>query len=60
MDEPAHLFDGAYLSDPLGNLPAYDAAPDGRRFLMLELAGRPDVVHLLSGWQATVLPPETD
>ena len=58
--EPEHLFDGAYLGDPLGNLPAYDAAPDGERFLMLEPAGRADVVHLLAGWQATVFPPDSD
>ena len=53
--EPEHLFDGAYLSDPLGNLPAYDAAP-GERFLMLELAGRSNIVHLLSGWRTAVFP----
>ena len=58
--EPEQLFDGAYIGDPLGNLPAYDAAPDGERFLMLEPAGRADVVHLLTGWQATVFPPDPD
>lgn len=57
--EPEHLFDGTYVSDPLGNLPAYDVAPDGKRFLMLELAGRADIVHLLSGWQTTVFPRAT-
>ena len=36
------------LSDPLGNLPAYDAARDRNRFLMLELTGRVGVVHLLA------------
>ena len=54
---PEHLFDGGYLSDPLGNLPAYDTAPDGERFLMLEAAGRASIVHFLTGWQATALPP---
>ena len=58
--EPEHLFDGTYLGDPLGNLPAYDAAPDGERFLMLEPAGRVGAVHLFTGWQATVFPPETN
>ena len=58
--EPELLFDGPHVRDPLGNLPAYDAAPDGERFLMLEPAARADVVHLLTGWQATVFPPETD
>ena len=60
LSEPEHLFDGAYLSDPLGNLPAYDVAPDGARFLMLEPAGRAPFVHLLAGWQTTVFPPATD
>ncbi len=58
--EPEHLFDSAHVSDPLGNLPAYDVAPGGERFLMLELAGRAGVVHLLGGWQTTVFPPDTD
>ena len=58
--DPEHLFDGVYLSDPLGNLPAYDTAPDGERFLMLEPAGRARIVHLLTGWQDTVFPPDRD
>ena len=58
--DPEHLFDGAHVRNPLGNLPAYDAAPDGERFLMLAPAGRADVVHLLAGWRAAVFPPETD
>ena len=60
LGEPEHLFDGAYLRDPLGNLPAYDTAPDGEGFLMLEPAGRVPLVHLLAGWQATVFPPDRD
>ena len=60
LAEPEHLFDGVQVGDPLGNLPAYDVAPDGERLLMLELAGRARVVHLLTGWQATVFPPETN
>ncbi len=59
LSAPEHLFDGAYLSDPLGNLPAYDVAPDGR-FLMLEPAGRAPIVHFLTGWQAAVFPPAAD
>ena len=51
---PEHLFDGAFLADPLGNLPAYDVG-DGPRLVMLRPAGRPDAIHLLGGWQATVL-----
>ena len=58
--DPEHLFDGAHVRDPLGNLPAYDVAPGGERFLMLELPGRAGVVHLLSGWQTAVFPPDTD
>ena len=57
LGAPEHLFDGAYLGDPLGNLPAYDTVPDGERFLMLEPAGRASLVHLLTGWQSTVFPP---
>ena len=61
--EPEHLFDGAFVADPLGNLPAYDVASDGgagdgERFLMLELASRAEVVHLLTGWRGEVFPPE--
>lgn len=55
---PEHLFDGVYVNEPLGNLPAYDPAPDGERFLMLEPAERVDVVHLLTGWRTTVFPAE--
>ena len=50
-----HLFDGRFLTDPLGNLPAYDVAPDGERFVMVELAGRVNVIHLLSGWQPSLV-----
>ena len=37
--EPERLFDGAYLGDPLGNLPAYDVAA-GRRGVRDAGAGR--------------------
>ncbi len=50
-----HLFDGAFLTDPLGNLPAYDTGGGPRRLVMLRPAGRADTIHLLGGWQATVL-----
>ena len=53
---PEHLFDGAYIRDPLGNLPAYDIAPDGGDFLMLEPAGRVSLLHVLTGWQDAVFP----
>ena len=53
---PEHLFDGAFLADPLDNLPAYDVGA-GSGFLMLRPAGRPDTLHLLGGWQAAVLAP---
>ena len=55
---PEHLFDGVYLGDPPGNLPAYDVAPGGERFLMLEPAGQVDIMHLLAGWQTTTFPLE--
>lgn len=54
---PEHLFDGTFLADPLGNLPAYDVDPDGDGFVMLEFASRAGVVHLLSGWRGWVFPP---
>ncbi len=57
---PEHLFDGVYLGDPLGNLPAYDTDPDGERFLMLAPAGRTPLVHLLTDWQSTVFPPDRE
>ena len=53
--EVEHLFDGALLADPLGNLPAYDVAADGSRFVMLRPAGRAATIHVLSGWQSAVL-----
>lgn len=49
---PERLFDGAYLRDPAGALPAWDTAPDGGWFLMLEPAGRAPAVHVLTGWQS--------
>ncbi|MCY4662800.1 MAG: hypothetical protein OXF93_23815 [Acidobacteria bacterium] len=51
---PEHLFDGAFLADPLGNLPAYDVG-GGPRLVMLRPAGRSDTIHLLGGWQSTVI-----
>ena len=53
---PEHLFDGAFLADPLDNLPAYDVGA-GPRLLMLRPAGRSDTMHLLGGWQAAVFAP---
>ncbi len=55
--EPEHVFDGAFLADPLANLPAYDVAADGTRFLMLRPAGETRTIHVLRGWQAAVFPP---
>lgn len=55
-----HLFDGEFLADPLGNLPAYDVANGEDGFLMLELASRPGIVHLLTGWRSQVFPPEPE
>lgn len=54
---PEHVFDGAFLSDPLGNLPAYDVAADGSHLVMLRPAGRSGTIHVLGGWQAAVFPP---
>ena len=51
---PEHLFDGAFLADPLGNLPAYDVG-GGARLVMLRPAGRAEMIHVLGGWQAAVL-----
>ena len=56
-EEPEHLFDGAFLADPLGNLPAYDVADDGSRLVMLRPAGRAGTIHVLGGWQAAVFAP---
>ena len=53
---PEHLFDGAFLADPLGNLPAYDVG-DGSRLVMLQPAGRPETIRVLGGWQAAVFSP---
>ena len=56
---PALLFDGAFLADPLGNLPAYDITSDGL-FVMMELASRPNVIQIMTGWRPTVFPPPAD
>ena len=53
---PEHLFDGAFLADPLGNLPAYDVG-DGPHFVMLRPAGRAGTIHVLGGWQSAVFAP---
>ncbi len=58
-ETPVLLFDGPFLTDPLGNLPAYDVTSDGR-FVMMELASRPNVVHIVNGWRAGVFPPPSD
>lgn len=56
---PELLFDGPFLTDPLGNLPAYDVTSGGE-FVMMELASRPNVVQIVAGWQAAVFPPAPD
>lgn len=56
---PALLFEGTFLADALGNLPAYDVTSEGR-FVMMELASRPSVVHIVSGWHAAVFPAPRD
>ena len=53
------LFDGSYLTDPLGNLPAYDVTSGGQ-FMMMELASRPNVLQIVTGWRAAVFPPPPD
>lgn len=58
-ERPALLFDRPFLSDPLGNLPAYDVTSGGQ-FVMMELASRPNVVQIVTGWQAAVFPPPPD
>ena len=55
----ALIFDGPFLADPLGNLPTYDITSDGR-FVMMELASRPNVIQIVTGWRPTVFPPPAD
>ena len=50
------LFDGLVVTDPDGNLPAYDVSADGSRLLMLRPAARVGVLHLFRNWASIVLP----
>ncbi len=58
-DAPALLFEGPLLTDTLGNLPAYDVTFEGQ-FVMMELASRPNVVQIVTGWRTAVFPPSPD
>ncbi|MXZ70054.1 MAG: hypothetical protein F4Z04_00895 [Acidobacteria bacterium] len=59
VGEPALVLEGTFLADALGNLPAYDITSQ-RQFVMMELASRPSVVHIVSGWRQAVFPPPPD
>ena len=52
------LFDDLSVTDPDGNLPAYDVSADGSRLLMLRPAANVGVLHLLRNWASIVWPPE--
>ena len=52
------LFDDLSVTDPDGNLPAYDVSADGSHLLMLRPAADVGVLHLLRNWASIVWPPE--
>ena len=60
VGQPARLFDGTFLSDPNGNVPAYDVGPDGARLVMLQPSAHIESLRLLRHWVTSVFPTGTE
>ncbi len=54
VSAPRRLFSGAFVSDPGGNVAAYDIGRDGSRFLMLQPVARTETLSVISQWQDAV------
>ena len=53
-EAPRHVFAGAFVNDPGGNVAAYDISPDGSRFLMLQPVSRTGTLSVIEHWQDAV------
>ena len=51
---PRRQFAGVFVSDPGGNVPAYDVSIDGARFLMLRPDTRARSLFVVDHWQSSV------
>ena len=51
---PRRLFAGVFVSDPGGNVPAYDVGVDGTRFLMLRPDAPASALSVVDHWQSAV------
>ena len=51
---PSRLFAGVLVSDPGGNVPAYDVSGDGARFLMLRPDAHASALSVVDHWQSAV------
>ena len=51
---PRRLFAGVFVSDPGGNVPAYDVSVNGDRFLMLRPDAAPSALSVVDHWQSAV------
>lgn len=54
VSAPRRLFSGSFVSNPGGNVAAYDISRDGSRFLMLQPVTRTDTLSVISQWQHAV------
>ena len=53
-EPPRRLFAGVFVSDPGGNVPAYDVSVDGGRFLMLRPDTPASALSVVDHWQLAV------
>ena len=54
VSAPRRLFSGSFVSDPGGNVAAYDIGRDGSHFLMLQPVARTETLSIISQWQHAV------
>ena len=59
LSSPRRLFAGVFVSDPGGNVPAYDVSIDGARFLMLRPNTRATALSVVDRWQSAVFTDQT-
>ena len=54
LESPRRLFAGVFVSDPGGNVPAYDVGVNGDRFLMLRPDASASAFYVVDHWQSAV------